>query len=96
MTTCAISSTYLRQMNSTKIVNQSELWRRTNHYVSRTVSFPTQLIFKLKTHLAAGNRESKSTDLMTTRSRRKKPFPGVFQTCVVSKSIASIENSRTA
>ena len=40
------------------VVNQSELWRGTNHYVSRTASFPTQLIFKPKTHLAAGNRES--------------------------------------
>jgi hypothetical protein len=30
----------------------------TNHCVSRTVSFPTQLVFS-KTHLAAGNRESK-------------------------------------
>jgi hypothetical protein len=42
---------------------RAELWRRTNHCVSRTVSFPTLLVFKLKlastTHLAAGNQESK-------------------------------------
>ena len=31
-----------------QFVHQSELWRRTNHCVNRIVSFPTQLVFKLK------------------------------------------------
>ncbi len=37
-----------------KCVHQSELWRRTNHCVtgSRTVSFPTHLVFKLKNALS--------------------------------------------
>jgi hypothetical protein len=33
---------------SGKFVYRSELWRRTNHDVNRIVSFPTQLVFKLK------------------------------------------------
>ena len=46
--------TEIRIKLSTKYIaiHQSELWRRTNHCVSRTVSFPTQLVFKLKNALS--------------------------------------------
>jgi hypothetical protein len=77
--------------------HQSGLWRRTDHGISRTASFstegPTLLVFKLKTHLVAGNRESKGqgfNDHTFLAGRNPCRGPGVFETCAISTSIESI------